>query len=67
MTMDVQLLLPQIIIVADTELPTVITKNIEVELNPTSVSITASDVNDGSHDNCAIQSMSVSPNSFTCA
>jgi hypothetical protein len=55
-----------VIIVADTELPTVITKNIEVELNPTSVSITALDVNDGSHDNCAIQSMSVSPNSFTC-
>ena len=54
------------IIVADTELPTVITKNIEVELNPTSVSITASDVNDGSHDNCAIQSMTVSPNEFTC-
>ncbi|PVX45014.1 putative secreted protein (Por secretion system target) [Flavobacterium sp. 103] len=54
------------IIVDDNELPTVITKNIEVALNPTSVSIIASDVNDGSHDNCAIQSMSVSPNSFTC-
>ncbi|MDR6843819.1 HYR domain-containing protein [Flavobacterium granuli] len=54
------------IIVADTELPTVITKNIEVELNPTSVSIEASDVDNGSHDNCAIQSMSVSPNEFTC-
>ncbi|PZX94442.1 hypothetical protein DOS84_07425 [Flavobacterium aquariorum] len=55
------------VIVDDTELPTVITKNIDVELNPTSVSITASDVDNGSHDNCAIQSMSVSPNSFTCA
>jgi|GEM_PF-5927412 len=54
------------IIVADNELPTVITKNIEIELNPTSVGITALDVDNGSHDNCAIQSMSVSPDSFTC-
>jgi hypothetical protein len=55
------------IIIDDNELPTVITQNIDAELNPTSLSITASQINNGSHDNCAIQSMSVSPNSFTCA
>ena len=53
--------------VDDNIIPTVITQNIEVELSPTSVSITVSDIDNGSNDNCGIQSMTVSPSSFTCA
>ncbi|WP_281321928.1 HYR domain-containing protein [Flavobacterium aestivum] len=56
------------IIVSDSELPVVITQNIDAELNASgNASITAAQINNGSHDNCAIQSISVSPNTFTCA
>ena len=52
----------------DTFSPTVITQNISVNLDANgNASILASDVNNGSTDNCAIASMSVSPNTFTCA
>jgi hypothetical protein len=55
------------IITDDNELPTVITQDIDVELDPTSVSITVSQINNGSDDNCGIQSITVSPSNFTCA
>jgi hypothetical protein len=43
-------------------------QNITVNLNAAgTVSITAAQVNNGSSDACGIASMSVSPNSFTCA
>jgi len=54
--------------VQDKVAPVVITKNITVQLNAAgTVSIAASDVNNGSNDACGIATMSVSPNSFTCA
>jgi gliding motility-associated-like protein len=54
--------------VLDTIAPTVITQNITVNLDANgNASIVAADVNNGSTDNCAIASMSVSPNTFTCA
>jgi gliding motility-associated-like protein len=54
--------------VLDTFSPTVITQNISVNLDANgSVSILASDVNNGSTDNCGIASISVLPNTFTCA
>jgi hypothetical protein len=48
--------------------PVALAKDITVELDATgNVSISAADVDDGSNDACGIQSLSVSPNSFTCA
>ena len=47
--------------------PTVITQNINVFLDATgNASIVGADVDNGSTDNCAIASMSVSPNTFGC-
>jgi hypothetical protein len=55
-------------IVVDNTPPVAKTKDITISLSAAgSASILASDVNDGSSDNCTIQSMSVSPNTFTCA
>jgi hypothetical protein len=54
--------------VKDNVAPVALAKNITVQLNASgTVSITANDINNGSNDNCGINSMSVSPNSFTCA
>ena len=48
--------------------PTARCKDITVALDASGqTSITGSDVDDGSTDNCAIASRSVSPNAFTCA
>jgi PKD repeat protein len=48
--------------------PTAVCQNITVQLDATgNVSITAAQINSGSTDNCGIASLSVSPNSFTCA
>jgi hypothetical protein len=46
--------------------PTVVTQNVSVNISGGAASITAAMVNNGSSDNCAIASMSVSPSSFTC-
>lgn len=52
----------------DTEDPLVVCQNITIPLDASgNISITASDVDGGSTDNCGIQSSSVSPESFTCA
>lgn len=52
----------------DTEDPTAICQNITVELDATgNVSITAADINNGSTDNCAVDTVSISTDSFTCA
>jgi len=52
----------------DVTAPVVNTKNISINLDATgNASIAASDVNNNSTDACGILSMSVSPNSFTCA
>ena len=54
--------------VLDDTPPTVVTKDISVQLDPSGhVSIAAADVDNLSTDACGIASMSVSPNSFTCA
>ena len=54
--------------VIDNQPPIVNTQNITIQLDATgNANITASQVNNGSTDNCGIQTMSVSPNSFTCA
>jgi gliding motility-associated-like protein len=54
--------------VVDTISPTVVTQNITVYLDANgNASIAASDINNGSTDNCAIASYSVAPNTFTCA
>jgi gliding motility-associated-like protein len=54
--------------VLDTFSPVVVTQNITINLDANgTASIIAADVNNGSTDNCAIASMSVSPNTFTCA
>jgi hypothetical protein len=55
------------VLVKDTVRPTLITKNISVTLSGGVATITAASVNNGSFDNCSIASMSVTPNSFTCA
>jgi uncharacterized protein YrzB (UPF0473 family) len=54
--------------VEDNVAPVAISKDITVQLDETgNVSITAADVDNGSNDACGIASMSVSPDSFTCA
>ncbi|MCP4605154.1 MAG: HYR domain-containing protein, partial [Proteobacteria bacterium] len=58
----------QQVVVKDNTPPSVQTQNITVELAANGqASITASQINNGSIDNCGIASMSVSPSSFTCA
>ncbi|HSP83810.1 MAG TPA: HYR domain-containing protein, partial [Gillisia sp.] len=58
----------QTVTVSDNESPTAIAKDISVQLNETgNVSITAADVDNGSNDACGIASMSVTPDTFTCA
>ena len=57
-----------VVTVTETTLPVVITQPVTVLLNASgTATITASQVNNGSTDNCAIASISVSPTSFTCA
>jgi hypothetical protein len=54
--------------VQDLIAPSVICQNITANLDATgNASITAAQVNNGSSDACGIASMSVSPNTFTCA
>jgi hypothetical protein len=54
--------------VEDNISPEAVCQNITVQLDAGgNASITASDVDGGSTDNCAITSLSVTPNSFTCA
>ena len=57
-----------IVTVIDTISPTLVSKNISVYLNASgNVSITGSQLNNGSSDNCSIASINVLPNSFTCS
>ena len=54
--------------VQDTVSPTVVTQNITVQLDAAgNASITATDIDNGSSDNCSIASSSVDISSFTCA
>ena len=52
--------------VVDNIAPMVLTKPASVTLSGATASITASDVNDGSYDNCGVASVSVSPSTFNC-
>ncbi|KAF0204274.1 MAG: hypothetical protein FD170_592 [Bacteroidetes bacterium] len=53
--------------VNDTQNPNAVCRNITVQLDAAgSASITATDVNNGSSDNCGIQSLAVSPDTFDC-
>jgi gliding motility-associated-like protein len=57
-----------IVTVQDTVLPTVLTQNTAITLNASgTATITASQINNGSTDNCSIASVTVSPSTFTCA
>ena len=57
-----------IVTIQDTVLPTVVTQDITVQLDASgNATITAAQVNNGSTDNCGIATMTVSPNTFTCA
>lgn len=53
--------------VPDTIAPTAICKNYVLNLTNGSGMVSVNDVDNGSTDNCGIASISVSPNSFTCA
>ncbi|MBI1288207.1 MAG: HYR domain-containing protein, partial [Flavobacteriales bacterium] len=54
--------------VADTTSPTALCQNFTVQLDATgNATISATDIDNGSSDNCAVASMPVSPNAFTCA
>jgi gliding motility-associated-like protein len=57
-----------VVTVQDLIAPTVITRPITVLLNANGqASITAAQINNGSTDNCGVNSVTVSPTSFTCA
>ncbi|MCI5132021.1 MAG: hypothetical protein D3904_10980 [Candidatus Electrothrix sp. EH2] len=59
---------PQQVVVKDTVAPTVITKNITVELDENgNASTTADAIDNGSTDNCCLGSKGISKSSFTCA
>ncbi len=48
--------------------PTALSQNVTIQLDATGhASVTAAQVNNGSSDNCAVASISVSPKTFTCA
>ncbi|QEC58544.1 T9SS type A sorting domain-containing protein [Flavisolibacter ginsenosidimutans] len=53
--------------VKDVTAPTVVTKNITVNLSGGKATITAADIDNGSADACGIKSMSIDKTSFTCA
>ncbi len=53
--------------VADTSLPVAVCQDVTVYLVGGTATITGADVNNGSTDNCGIETLSVSPNTFTCA
>lgn len=56
------------ITINDTEAPIAVCTNITIQLDATgNASITASDLDDGSSDNCEVDSVSISSSSFTCA
>ncbi|MBL7691868.1 MAG: HYR domain-containing protein [Flavipsychrobacter sp.] len=57
----------QTITVVDNQNPVASCQNYTLSLSGGSGSITASNVDNGSSDNCGIASMSVSPSTFTCA
>lgn len=57
-----------IVTVLDTVSPTAVCQNMTLTLDAGgSASITAAQIDNGSSDNCAIQSISLNPSSFTCA
>ena len=54
--------------VMDNEAPIAVCQDITIQLDASgNANIVPGDIDDGSTDNCAILSMSVTPNSFTCA
>ncbi len=54
--------------VLDNQLPNVLTNNVTVQLDASgNGSITASQINNGSTDNCGIASVTVSPSTFSCS
>lgn len=56
------------VVVNDTELPTVLTQNITVQLNAAgTVAITPAQIENGSTDNCAIDTYALDVSTFTCA
>ncbi|MBV5334632.1 MAG: HYR domain-containing protein, partial [Sulfuricurvum sp.] len=56
------------ITVNDVQLPNPVCKNVTINLDASgNASIVAADINNGSTDNCGIQSISVSTTAFTCA
>lgn len=58
----------QIVTVVDNTLPVAVAQDITIQLdNAGNASITAAQVDNGSSDACGIDSMTVSPNTFTCA
>ncbi len=57
-----------IVTVQDNVAPNAVAQNITVQLSATgSATITASSVNNGSTDACGISTLSISPNTFSCA
>jgi uncharacterized lipoprotein YddW (UPF0748 family) len=57
----------QNLIITDVTPPNVVTQNITVILTGATITITANDVDNGSSDNCSIQSMSIDVDTFACA
>ncbi|MCF8459885.1 MAG: HYR domain-containing protein [Flavobacteriales bacterium] len=57
-----------VVTVLDTISPTAVCQNVVIQLNAAgNASVTAASVNDGSADNCAIASLTLSQTSFACA
>ena len=55
------------VVVTDNEPPSITTQDITVQLDSNgNTSIVAADVSNGTTDNCALESVTVTPNQFTC-
>ncbi|MFM7080044.1 MAG: beta strand repeat-containing protein, partial [Bacteroidota bacterium] len=62
------LTVPVGVTVKDTIKPVAVCQNLSINLNASgTASITATQINNGSSDNCGISNMTVSPSSFSCA
>ncbi|MBL7764632.1 MAG: T9SS type A sorting domain-containing protein [Chitinophagaceae bacterium] len=57
----------QNVVVQDVTNPTAVCQNYTLNLSGGTGTVTAANIDNGSSDNCGIVSMSVSPNTFTCA
>ncbi|NDF60069.1 MAG: T9SS C-terminal target domain-containing protein, partial [Crocinitomicaceae bacterium] len=56
-----------VVTVLDTMKPKVLAKNISIKLTSSTLALTATQIDNGTSDNCGIKTLTVSPSSFNCS